>query len=78
MVIYAFYMIFFLKDETGITKAKQILKWVIIAITIMGLSWFIVSMIYWIQSNSANTPNGTITTEWPWSNDTTPDLPLNN
>jgi Flp pilus assembly pilin Flp len=26
MVIYAFYMIFFLKDETGITKAKQILK----------------------------------------------------
>ena len=77
MVIYAFYMIFFLKDETGITKAKQILKWVIIAITIMGLSWFIVSMIYWIQS-IVQIPNGTITTEWPWSNDTTPDLPLNN
>lgn len=78
MVIYAFYMIFFLKNETGITKAKQILKWVIISITIMGLSWFIVSMIYWIQSNSANTSNGVITAEWPWPDDTTTDLPLNN
>ena len=57
MVIYAFYMIFFLKDETGVTKAKQILKWVAIALIIMGLSWFIVSMIFWIQSNSANNTN---------------------
>lgn len=57
MVIYAFYMIFFLKDEAGITKAKQVLKWVAIAIIIMWLSRFIVSMIFWIQSNSANPEN---------------------
>jgi NADH:ubiquinone oxidoreductase subunit 6 (subunit J) len=59
MVIYAFYMIFFLKDEAGITKAKQVLKWVAIAIIIMWLSRFIVSMIFWIQSNSANPENDT-------------------
>jgi len=61
MVIYAFYMIFFLKDESGITKAKQVLKWVAIAIIIMWLSWFIVSMIFWVQSNSANSESSNST-----------------
>jgi len=50
MLIYAFYLMFFSKQESGMTKAKQILKWVAIAITIMWLSWFIVSFIFWIQA----------------------------
>ncbi len=54
MLIYAFYMMFFSKEEFWMTKAKQVIKWVAIAITIMWLSRFIVSLIFWIQSNSAN------------------------
>lgn len=54
MLIYAFYMMFFSKEESGMTKAKQVLKWVIIALIIMWLSRFIVSLIFWIQSSSAN------------------------
>lgn len=54
MLIYAFYMMFFSKEESWMTKAKQVIKWVAIAITIMWLSRFIVSMIFWIQSNSAS------------------------
>jgi len=55
MLIYAFYMMFFSKEESGMTKAKQVLKWVIIALIVMWLSRFVVSMIFWIQSNSATT-----------------------
>lgn len=54
MLIYAFYMIFFSKEDSGITKAKQMIKWVVIAIGIIWLSRFIVSMIFWVQSQSAN------------------------
>ena len=53
MLIAAFYMMFFSKQESGMTKAKQMLKWIALAITIMWLSWFIVSFIFWIQSESA-------------------------
>lgn len=56
MLIFAFYLMFFSTQESGMTKAKQVLKWVAIAITIMWLSWFIVSFIFWIQADSANTP----------------------
>jgi len=54
MLIYAFYMMFFSKEESGMTKAKQVLKWVAIALVVMWLSRFIVSMIFWIQSSSAS------------------------
>ncbi len=54
MVIFAFYLMFFSTHESGITKAKQMLKWVAIAITIMWLSWFIVSFIFWVQTGSIN------------------------
>lgn len=54
MVIFAFYLMFFSTHESGITKAKQMLKWVAIAIAIMGLSWFIVSFIFWVQTGSIN------------------------
>lgn len=56
MLIYAFYMMFFSKHESGMTKAKQMLKWIALAIVIMWLSWFIISFIFWIQQWSAPTP----------------------
>ena len=55
LIIYAFYMIFFKKDEAGITTAKQIIKWVIIAILIIGFSWIIVSFLYRFEDE--NTQN---------------------
>ncbi len=56
MLIYAFYMMFFSKHESGMTKAKQMLKGIGIALAIMWLSWFIVSFIFWIQASSAVAP----------------------
>ena len=56
MLIYAFYMMFFSKHESGMTKAKQMLKGIAIALAIMWLSWFIVSFIFWIQASSAIAP----------------------
>lgn len=53
MLIFAFYLMFFSTQESGMTKAKQMLKWIAIAITIMWLSWFIISFIFWIQQDSS-------------------------
>ena len=55
LIIYAFYMIFFKNDEAGITTAKQIIKWVVIAILIIGFSWIIVSFLYRFEDE--NTQN---------------------
>lgn len=52
MLIFAFYLMFFSTQESGMTKAKQMLKWIALAISIMWLSWFIVSFIFWIQKES--------------------------
>lgn len=49
LVIFAFYLVFFSKEDTGLTKAKQILKWVALALAVMWLSWFIVSLFFWIE-----------------------------
>lgn len=46
LIIFAFYLIFFSKDEEGIKKAKKILTGVTIALAIMGVSWFIVSYLF--------------------------------
>ena len=35
LIIYAFYMIFFKKDEAGTTMARQIIKWVVIALFVI-------------------------------------------
>lgn len=59
LVIFAFYLIFFSKDDTGLTKAKEILKWVALALAVMWLSWFIVSLFFWIERGT--------TTEQNWS-----------
>jgi hypothetical protein len=53
MLIFAFYLMFFSTQESGMTRAKQMLKWVAIAITIMWLSRFIISFIFWIQKESS-------------------------
>lgn len=45
-LIYAFYMIFFRKDEAGTTTAKQMVKWIFIALVVIWLSRIIVSFLY--------------------------------
>ncbi len=49
LIIYGFYLMFFSKDEEWFAKAKKILKWVAIALTIMGLSRVIVSFFFGTQ-----------------------------
>lgn len=49
MIIFAFYLIFFLKDDAWITKAKQVLKWVVLSLFVIWLSRFIVSILFWIE-----------------------------
>ena len=46
LVIFAFYLIFFDKWEEGVKKAKWVLKWVAIAITLIALSRIIVSFFF--------------------------------
>lgn len=46
LMIYAFYMIFFKKDEAGFSTAKQMIKWIVIALVIIWLSWIIVSFLF--------------------------------
>ena len=46
LIIYAFYMIFFKKDEAGITTAKQMIKWIVVALVVIWLSWIVVSFLF--------------------------------
>jgi len=46
LIIYSFYLIFFVKQEEWVAKAKKMLIWVFIALAIMWLSWLIVSFIF--------------------------------
>lgn len=46
LLIFAFYMIFFKKDEAGFTTAKQIIKWVVIALVVIWLSRLVVSFLF--------------------------------
>ena len=55
LVIYAFYMIFFKKDEAGITTAKQVIKWVVIALFVIWLSRIVVSFLFRFEKE--NTQN---------------------
>lgn len=61
LILYAFYMIFFKKDEAGITTAKQIIKGVVIALFVIWLSRIIVSFLFRFEKE--NTQN-------VWYNDT--------
>ena len=46
LMIYAFYMIFFKKDEAGTTTARQMIKWIVIALVVIWLSWIVVSFLF--------------------------------
>jgi len=59
MLIYGFYLMFFSQQEEWFTKAKKIFKWVVIALFIMWLSFFIVNFIFYIYNVWAGTPNTT-------------------
>ena len=63
LTIFAFYMIFFKKDEAGITTAKQMLKWIAIALVVIWLSWIIVSFLYRFEKENTDNlwyqPNNT-------------------
>lgn len=51
ILIYGFYLMFFSQQEEWFTKAKKIFKWVIIALFIMWLSFFIVNFIFYLYNN---------------------------
>ena len=46
LVIYSFYLIFFIKQEEWVAKARKIITGVFIALAIMWLSWLIVSLVF--------------------------------
>ena len=54
LMIAAFYMIFFRKDDAGITTAKQMIKWIVIALVIIWLSRIIVSFLYRFETQSTD------------------------
>ena len=47
MTIYTFYLMFFTENEAWAKKAKWNLVGIFIALAIIGLSWLIVSFIFW-------------------------------
>ncbi len=51
-IIYAFYLLFFVQQEQWPAKAKKIFTGVGIAIAVMWLSRFIVSMIFYLQQHT--------------------------
>lgn len=53
ILLYTFYMMLIWDGAKGRDKAKATLKGLAIAIVIMGLSWMIVSMIFWIYEQQA-------------------------
>lgn len=53
ILLYTFYMMLIGDGAKGRDKAKATLKGLAIAIVIIGLSWLIVSMIFWIYEQQA-------------------------
>lgn len=51
LIIYAFYLILFVKQEEWVAKARKIIIWVFIALFIMWMSRIIVSFIFWFLKN---------------------------
>lgn len=51
LIIYAFYLILFVKQEEWVAKARKIIIGVFIALFIMWMSWLIVSFIFWFLKN---------------------------
>lgn len=55
MIIAAFYMIFFSKQEESIGKARKMLIWVAIALAVMWLSRYIVSYFFDLYNTATST-----------------------
>jgi hypothetical protein len=49
-LIYGFYRMFFSKEEEWLNRARDILKWAVIALVVIGLSWVITRFIFWVAS----------------------------
>ncbi len=47
ILIYNFFMIFFEKEKDGVENAKKAVKRVAIVIIVIGLSWLVVSFLFW-------------------------------
>lgn len=67
--MYSFYAVI-IWDEKQIDKAKSYLKGIAIAIIVMSLAWFIVSLIFRIyddiaENNSATWPNQSVIMQQP-------------
>ena len=60
LLIYSFYCVV-VGDQKQIDKAKSYLKWIAIAIVVMGLSWFITSLIFWLYDDVAKDEGATLT-----------------
>lgn len=46
IIIYSFYLMFFSEDQKWVDKVKKNLKWVAIALVILGFSWVIVRFVF--------------------------------
>jgi len=55
LIIFAFYLMFFKEQEEWRTQAKKIIKWVLIAIVAMWVSFFIVSFIFYLYQITTGT-----------------------
>jgi len=54
IMIFAFYMIFFKKDDAGVTTARQMIKWIVIALAVIWFSRIVVSFLYWFEAQSTD------------------------
>ncbi|NOZ44499.1 MAG: hypothetical protein GXP45_05180 [bacterium] len=48
---------FFGEEEEGLNKAKKIIKGVLVALVVMGISYFIVSFIFYLYNITTGTGN---------------------
>lgn len=54
LMIYAFYMIFFKKDDAGISTARQMIKWIVIWLAVIGFSRIVVSFLFRFEWTSTD------------------------
>jgi len=54
LLIYAFYLMFFSQAEEALTKARKVFIWVMIALWVMWISYFITSFIFFVYKKTTN------------------------